>query len=102
MYLFFTLFSFCFIKVYFTKALKLQQWYQSHSYRTENIIWPLTALYNQQFLTFDGHYDNWSMLMENFFRSKKYWQVIETGVSELAVAVEVKGFEGKELFVLGN
>lgn len=40
--------------------------------------------------------------MENFFRSKKYWQVIETGVSELAVAVEVKGFEGKELFVLGN
>nr|DAD24124.1 TPA_asm: hypothetical protein HUJ06_025587 [Nelumbo nucifera] len=23
---------------------------------------------------FDGHYDHWSMLMENFLRSKEYWQ----------------------------
>ncbi|KAF1883386.1 hypothetical protein Lal_00042295 [Lupinus albus] len=22
---------------------------------------------------FDGHYDHWSMLMENFMRSKEYW-----------------------------
>ncbi|KAH1096816.1 hypothetical protein J1N35_013737 [Gossypium stocksii] len=29
---------------------------------------------------FDGHYDHWSMLMENFLRSKEYWQVIEHGV----------------------
>ena len=29
---------------------------------------------------FDGHYDHWSMLMENFFRSKEYWSLIEQGV----------------------
>nr|DAD45562.1 TPA_asm: hypothetical protein HUJ06_003792 [Nelumbo nucifera] len=23
---------------------------------------------------FDGHYDHWSLLMENFLRSKEYWQ----------------------------
>lgn len=28
---------------------------------------------------FDGHYDHWSMLMENFLRSKEYWDVVETG-----------------------
>ncbi|OMO99220.1 hypothetical protein CCACVL1_03887 [Corchorus capsularis] len=36
---------------------------------------------------FDGHhYDHWSMLMENFLRSKEYWTVVETGVPELAAA----------------
>ncbi|KAG6495024.1 hypothetical protein ZIOFF_042815 [Zingiber officinale] len=34
---------------------------------------------------FDGHYDHWSMLMENFLRSKEYWQVVESGVAEPAV-----------------
>lgn len=29
---------------------------------------------------FDGHYDHWSMLMENFLRSKEYWTVVESGV----------------------
>ncbi|GKV28744.1 hypothetical protein SLEP1_g37756 [Rubroshorea leprosula] len=31
---------------------------------------------------FDGHYDHWSMLMENFLRSKEYWNVVESGVAE--------------------
>ncbi|GKV42713.1 hypothetical protein SLEP1_g50091 [Rubroshorea leprosula] len=31
---------------------------------------------------FDGHYDHWSMLMENFLRSKEYWNVVEFGVAE--------------------
>ncbi|GKU96244.1 hypothetical protein SLEP1_g9499 [Rubroshorea leprosula] len=32
---------------------------------------------------FDGHhYDHWSMLIENFLRSKKYWTVVEAGVLE--------------------
>ena len=31
---------------------------------------------------FDGHYDHWSMLMENFFRSKEYWQVVFEGITE--------------------
>ena len=44
---------------------------------------------------FDGHYDHWSMLMENFLRSKKYWQVIEKGVvapanTQLSEAEELK------------
>ncbi|XP_045831050.1 uncharacterized protein LOC123922372 [Trifolium pratense] len=29
---------------------------------------------------FDGHYDHWSMLMENLLRSKEYWSLIEDGV----------------------
>ncbi|XP_073264243.1 uncharacterized protein [Populus alba] len=29
---------------------------------------------------FDGHYDHWSMLMENFLRSKEYWNLVETGI----------------------
>jgi hypothetical protein len=31
---------------------------------------------------FNGHYDHWSMLMENFLRSKKYWSLVETGYVE--------------------
>ncbi|KAF8369322.1 hypothetical protein HHK36_032661 [Tetracentron sinense] len=33
---------------------------------------------------FDGHYDHWSMLMENFLRSKEYWTVVVSGVAEPA------------------
>ncbi|XP_049361013.1 uncharacterized protein LOC125825744 [Solanum verrucosum] len=31
---------------------------------------------------FDGHYDHWNMLMENFLRSKEFWPVVSTGVQE--------------------
>ena len=31
---------------------------------------------------FDGHYDHWSMLMENFLRSKEYWGLVENGYVE--------------------
>lgn len=30
---------------------------------------------------FEGHYDHWAMLMENFLRSKEYWDLIENGIS---------------------
>lgn len=33
---------------------------------------------------FDGHYDHWAMLMENFLRSKEYWGLIETGIPAAA------------------
>jgi len=33
---------------------------------------------------FDGHYDHWSMLMENFVRSKEYWNLIEVGITAAA------------------
>ena len=39
---------------------------------------------------FDGHYDHWAMLMENFLRSKEYWQLVENGVpAEAAEGVEM-------------
>ncbi|XP_074378274.1 uncharacterized protein LOC141719795 [Apium graveolens] len=31
---------------------------------------------------FDGHYDHWAMLMENFLRSKEYWDLVEMGISK--------------------
>ncbi|KAL4325347.1 hypothetical protein GQ457_11G023670 [Hibiscus cannabinus] len=30
---------------------------------------------------FDGHYDHCAMLMENFLRSKEYWNLVENGIS---------------------
>ena len=33
---------------------------------------------------FDGHYDHWSMLMENFLRSKEYWNLVENGITAAA------------------
>ncbi|KAK5818806.1 hypothetical protein PVK06_023751 [Gossypium arboreum] len=32
---------------------------------------------------FDGHYDHWSMLIENFLKFKEYWQVVSVGILEL-------------------
>ena len=29
---------------------------------------------------FDGHYDHWEILMENFLRSKEYWGLVENGI----------------------
>lgn len=49
---------------------------------------------------FDGHYDHWSMLMENFLRSKEYWQVVEVGVATPTTAMEdaqQKELEGLKL-----
>ena len=54
---------------------------------------------------FDGHYDHWSMLMENVLRSKEYWTVVVSGVAEPAAGVvltdaqevELKGQKLKDL-----
>lgn len=32
---------------------------------------------------FDGHYDFWSMTMENFLRNKELWQLVEDGIPTL-------------------
>nr|GEW61990.1 retrovirus-related Pol polyprotein from transposon TNT 1-94 [Tanacetum cinerariifolium] len=32
---------------------------------------------------FDGHFDHWSMLMENFLRSKEYWGLVENESNNL-------------------
>lgn len=36
---------------------------------------------------FDGHYDHWSMLMENFLRSKEYWNLVESRINAPAEGV---------------
>ncbi|KAF2289269.1 hypothetical protein GH714_033560 [Hevea brasiliensis] len=48
---------------------------------------------------FDGHYDHWSMLMENFLRSKEYWQVVSEGISELAPGTAVSEAQKTEIDV---
>ncbi|XP_027152457.1 uncharacterized protein LOC113758911 [Coffea eugenioides] len=49
---------------------------------------------------FDGHYDHWSMLMENFLRSKEYWQVIESGVAEPTIGEILSEVQKMELEAL--
>lgn len=44
---------------------------------------------------FDGHYDHWSMLMENFLRSKEYWSLVENGVPAAAEGVELTDAQKK-------
>ncbi|XP_020225348.1 uncharacterized protein LOC109807241 [Cajanus cajan] len=40
---------------------------------------------------FDGHYDFWSMTIENFLRSKELWQLVEEGIPVLdATSTEVQ------------
>ncbi|KAK6925916.1 hypothetical protein RJ641_007635 [Dillenia turbinata] len=46
---------------------------------------------------FDGHYDHWSMLMENFLRSKEYWAVIESGIQEPPTAAVLTETQTAEL-----
>ncbi|XP_008340379.1 uncharacterized protein [Malus domestica] len=37
---------------------------------------------------FDGHYDHWSILMENFLCSKEYWNLVETRVTASVEGVD--------------
>ncbi|XP_050384597.1 retrovirus-related Pol polyprotein from transposon TNT 1-94 [Argentina anserina] len=46
---------------------------------------------------FDGHYDHWSLLMENFLRSKEYWSLIETGFTEPAAGEVITAAQRKTL-----
>ncbi|KAL0350103.1 UNVERIFIED_CONTAM: hypothetical protein Sradi_4159500 [Sesamum radiatum] len=52
---------------------------------------------------FDGHYDHWGMLMENFLRLKEYWQVASDGIPKLKAAMsnaqktDIKGMKLKDL-----
>ncbi|XP_010268935.1 PREDICTED: uncharacterized protein LOC104605744 [Nelumbo nucifera] len=57
---------------------------------TDNFVQPAI-------LRFDGHYDHWSMLMENFLRSKEYWQVVSNGIVEPAAGTAVTDAQKTEL-----
>jgi hypothetical protein len=46
---------------------------------------------------FDGHFDHWSMLMENFLRSKKFWILVETGYTEPEEGAGVTETQRKKL-----
>ena len=49
---------------------------------------------------FDGHYDHWAMLMENFLRSKEYWGLVENGITaavEGATDAQKKNIEDQKL-----
>jgi hypothetical protein len=46
---------------------------------------------------FNGHYDHWSMLMENLLRSKGYWSLIETGYQEPVAEMVLSEAQQKQL-----
>lgn len=31
---------------------------------------------------YDGHYDYWSLLMDNFLKSKEFWYVVKDGIDK--------------------
>ncbi|KAG7588829.1 Zinc finger CCHC-type [Arabidopsis suecica] len=46
---------------------------------------------------FDGHYDQWSELMESLWRAKGLWSLVEEGYSEGAAGAEVTAVQRKQL-----
>ena len=46
---------------------------------------------------FDGHYDYWSILMENFSRSKEFWPIIKYGIQEPATSTVLTDTQKVEL-----
>lgn len=46
---------------------------------------------------FDGHWDHWSEVMENFFRAKGLWEVIETGFEEPAATTVLTAEQSAQL-----
>lgn len=48
---------------------------------------------------FDGHYDHWSMLMENLLRSKDYWSLVEQGITVLVLGEGVEPTEAQRKMI---
>ena len=46
---------------------------------------------------FDGHYDHWSTLMENFLRSEEYWSLLENGIPIAVEGVELTEAQHKSI-----
>ena len=36
---------------------------------------------------FDGYYEHWAILMENFMRSKEFWNLVEHGIPTIVIGV---------------
>ena len=60
---------------------------------SENFVQPIIPC-------FDGHYDYWSMLMENLLRSKEFWQVVVGGVATPSDDVALIEAQQKEYEVM--
>ena len=61
----------------------LYQWHQSRVARRVKVKLMASESFVQFAIPrFDGHYDHWSMLMENFLRSKEYWTVVVSVVAK--------------------
>ncbi|KAG6503062.1 hypothetical protein ZIOFF_035351 [Zingiber officinale] len=62
------------------------EWYQSNKEATAFILQQQDSMASDNNFVqhviprFDGHYDHWSMLMENFLRSKEYWPIVESRI----------------------
>ena len=46
---------------------------------------------------YDGHWDHWSEVMENFFRAKGLWDVIETGFEEPGITTVLTAEQSAQL-----
>ncbi|CAI0475019.1 unnamed protein product, partial [Linum tenue] len=46
---------------------------------------------------FDGDYDHWSLVMENFLRSQEYWGVVSEGYKEPTPTEELSPVDAKSL-----
>ncbi|GJW21496.1 putative RNA-directed DNA polymerase [Tanacetum coccineum] len=46
---------------------------------------------------FDGHYEHWSEMMENFLRAKQVWNLIDPGIREPTVGIAQSEAEKKKL-----
>ena len=46
---------------------------------------------------FDGHYDHWCMLIENFMRLKEYWSILEDGIPAAAEGVQLSEAQKKAI-----
>lgn len=60
---------------------------------TDNFVQPAIPQFN-------GHYDHWSMLMENFLKSEEYWQVVDSGITEPATGTPLTDAKRTELKAL--
>lgn len=46
---------------------------------------------------FDGHWDHWSEVMENFFRARGLWRLIETGFEEPSITTVMTHEQSQQL-----
>ncbi|RDX68373.1 putative mitochondrial protein, partial [Mucuna pruriens] len=46
---------------------------------------------------FNGYYDHWTVLMENFLHSKEYWDLVENGIREVTEGIPLTDVQRKSI-----